>query len=200
MEYNVVNAYGGNNHGNGNFTPKTNIRVGNFSRHAHNFYDCYGGNRVGAKNYYNDRTYERAPRNKVRNGENYVKMDEMFHKRRGNVERCHDSHKHYEHSHGLKPIKTWSLMKQALRIRYGVENHKGQGQGQTKVKFMEPSIVEEAPNVKELPHAAIEAKEVVEIHVEKEASNEYSCDSTNEKSIKKESARKREISRKIMQL
>ncbi|KAI5663995.1 hypothetical protein M9H77_23318 [Catharanthus roseus] len=30
---------------------------------------------------------------------------------------------------GAKPIKTWSLMKQALRITFRVENHEGQGQG-----------------------------------------------------------------------
>ncbi|KAI5653947.1 hypothetical protein M9H77_31134 [Catharanthus roseus] len=44
---------------------------------------------------------------------------------------------------GLKPIKTWSLLKQVLRIRCGVENHEGQGQGHSEVKLMEPSMVEE---------------------------------------------------------
>ncbi|KAI5671330.1 hypothetical protein M9H77_11694 [Catharanthus roseus] len=33
-----------------------------------------------------NRSYKRVPRNKVRNGGNYVKIDELFHKRRGDVE------------------------------------------------------------------------------------------------------------------
>ncbi|KAI5682001.1 hypothetical protein M9H77_03229 [Catharanthus roseus] len=39
-----------------------------------------------------------VPRNEVKNGGNCVKMDEMFHKRRGDVKRFHDSYDHYEHS------------------------------------------------------------------------------------------------------
>ncbi|KAI5662520.1 hypothetical protein M9H77_21843 [Catharanthus roseus] len=42
---------------------------------------------------------------------------------------------------GAQLIKIWSFMKQSLRNRFGVGNHEGQ-QGQAKVKFMEPSIVE----------------------------------------------------------
>ncbi|KAI5650157.1 hypothetical protein M9H77_36162 [Catharanthus roseus] len=57
----------------------------------------------------------------------------------------------------LKPIKTWSLMKQALRIRCGVENYEGQGKGQAKVKFMESSMVEES-----LKTQAMEEKRTVE--------------------------------------
>ncbi|KAI5667321.1 hypothetical protein M9H77_17174 [Catharanthus roseus] len=41
---------------------------------------------------------------------------------------------------GLQPIKTWSLMKQVLRSRCGVENREGQRQGQARVKFMESSM------------------------------------------------------------
>ncbi|KAI5664102.1 hypothetical protein M9H77_23425 [Catharanthus roseus] len=37
----------------------------------------------------------------------------------------------------LQLIKTWSLMKQTLRIKCGVVNHERQGQGQSKVKFIE---------------------------------------------------------------
>ncbi|KAI5682070.1 hypothetical protein M9H77_03298 [Catharanthus roseus] len=85
---------------------------------------------------------------------------------------------------------TSSLIKQALRIRYGVENHEGQGQGVAKVKFIEPSIVKQAPKVKEFLHATIEAKEVVDIHVEKKISSEDSCDNMNEKSIEKEEVSK----------
>ncbi|KAI5676024.1 hypothetical protein M9H77_06974 [Catharanthus roseus] len=44
---------------------------------------------------------------------------------------------------GLQPIKTWGLLKQAWRTKYGVENHERLGQGQAKVKFMESSMVEE---------------------------------------------------------
>ncbi|KAI5652359.1 hypothetical protein M9H77_29546 [Catharanthus roseus] len=50
----------------------------------------------------------------------------------------------------LESIKTWSLMKQALRIRCGVENHKGLVQGQAKIKFMEPSKNEESPKSEHL--------------------------------------------------
>ncbi|KAI5664138.1 hypothetical protein M9H77_23461 [Catharanthus roseus] len=56
---------------------------------------------------------------------------------------------------GAQPIKTWSLMKQSLRSRFGVGN--------------------QASKVKELPNATIEAKEVIEIHVEKETSKEEPC-------------------------
>ncbi|KAI5653125.1 hypothetical protein M9H77_30312 [Catharanthus roseus] len=49
----------------------------------------------------------------------------------------------YRRRMGIKPIKTWSLMKKALKIRYGVKNHEGQGQGQAKVK-LESSMVEES--------------------------------------------------------
>ncbi|KAI5673136.1 hypothetical protein M9H77_13500 [Catharanthus roseus] len=57
---------------------------------------------------------------------------------------------------GLKPIKTWSLIKQALRIKFEVVNHERQGKGQSKVKFMESSMVEEFPKIKEFSQAKIE--------------------------------------------
>ncbi|KAI5667566.1 hypothetical protein M9H77_17419 [Catharanthus roseus] len=50
---------------------------------------------------------------------------------------------------GAKPIKTWSLMKQALRTKFGVENHEGQRQGQAKEKFMESSTSEKSTKVNE---------------------------------------------------
>ncbi|KAI5681765.1 hypothetical protein M9H77_02993 [Catharanthus roseus] len=57
---------------------------GNFTPHArtfeHNSYDYYGDNRLGTRNGYNDKSYKRVPRNEVKNGGNYVKMDEKFHK------------------------------------------------------------------------------------------------------------------------
>ncbi|KAI5677016.1 hypothetical protein M9H77_07966 [Catharanthus roseus] len=44
---NGFNDYGGNNHGNGNFTPRRHVRVCNFSSYAKSFehtsYDDYGG-------------------------------------------------------------------------------------------------------------------------------------------------------------
>ncbi|KAI5681041.1 hypothetical protein M9H77_02268 [Catharanthus roseus] len=47
---------------------------GNFSPYAkyyeHNSYDCFEGNRLGARNVYNDKSYNRVPRNEVRNGGN----------------------------------------------------------------------------------------------------------------------------------
>ncbi|KAI5673882.1 hypothetical protein M9H77_14246 [Catharanthus roseus] len=101
---NALNAYGGNNHGSGNFTPKRHIGVGNFSHHArsyeHNSYDCHEGNRLGARMRYNDTSSKGVPRYKVKNGGNYMKMDERFHKRRGNFDRCHVSYDHYKHSYG----------------------------------------------------------------------------------------------------
>ncbi|KAI5649717.1 hypothetical protein M9H77_35722 [Catharanthus roseus] len=52
--HNGVNAYGGNNHGSANFTPKRHIGVGNFSPDVitfeHNSYESYEGNRLGARN------------------------------------------------------------------------------------------------------------------------------------------------------
>ncbi|KAI5681063.1 hypothetical protein M9H77_02290 [Catharanthus roseus] len=93
-------------------------------------------------------------------------------------------------------------MKQSLRNKFGVGNHEKQRQGQANFNFMEPSIVKEAPKVKEFPHATIEAKEIVEIHVEKETSKEEPCCIMSGKRIKiKEKERveeKREISRKII--
>ncbi|KAI5663859.1 hypothetical protein M9H77_23182 [Catharanthus roseus] len=51
---------------------------------------------------------------------------------------------------GARLIKTWNLMKQSLKNRFGVGNHDGQRQGQSKVKFMELLIVEESPKIKAL--------------------------------------------------
>ncbi|KAI5667725.1 hypothetical protein M9H77_17578 [Catharanthus roseus] len=65
---------------------------GNFSPHArtyeHNSYDFYEGNRFGARNGHNNKSYKSVPRNEVRN--------------KGNVERYHDSYDHYEHNYGSK--------------------------------------------------------------------------------------------------
>ncbi|KAI5663072.1 hypothetical protein M9H77_22395 [Catharanthus roseus] len=82
---------------------------------------------------------------------------------------------------GAQGIKTWSFMKQSLKNRFGIENYEGQRQGQAKIKCMEPSIVEEAPKVKELSQAKIE--ETLKIHVMEETSNEDTCCILNEKSI-----------------
>ncbi|KAI5649866.1 hypothetical protein M9H77_35871 [Catharanthus roseus] len=53
----------------------------------------------------------------------------------------------------VQPIKTWSLMKQALRMKFGVENHGGQRQGQAKEKFMESLIGEKSTKANELSQA-----------------------------------------------
>ncbi|KAI5650009.1 hypothetical protein M9H77_36014 [Catharanthus roseus] len=45
--------------------------------------------------------------------------------------------------------RTWSLMKQALRIRCGVESHEGETQGQKNVKFMESLMGEKSTKVDE---------------------------------------------------
>ncbi|KAI5668332.1 hypothetical protein M9H77_18185 [Catharanthus roseus] len=64
---------------------------------------------------------------------------------------------------GLKPMKTWSLMTQALRIRFGVEKHEGLEQGQLNVKFMESLMVDESPKTsKEVP-CCIMSKKNIEI-------------------------------------
>ncbi|KAI5666719.1 hypothetical protein M9H77_16572 [Catharanthus roseus] len=57
-------------------------------------------------------------------------------------------------------------------------------QGVAMVEPLTPSMVDELPRVKELPQAKIE--KILETHVEKEISNEDSCDNMNEKSIEKE--------------
>ncbi|KAI5681691.1 hypothetical protein M9H77_02919 [Catharanthus roseus] len=207
---------------------------GNFSSHArsyeHNSYDCYDGNIFGTRNVYNDTYCKRIPRNNVRNGGNYVNMDERFPKRKGDYEEYYDSYYYWGYNYrrtsqtlgvtsrplsynnlklpllcrtfcpygyeaweqklhkcenrrrmGAQPIKTWNLMKQALRNRFGVGNHEGQRQGQSKVKFIELLKVEESPKVKELSKAKIE--ESLKIHVMEEISNEDPCCIMNEKSI-----------------
>ncbi|KAI5681128.1 hypothetical protein M9H77_02355 [Catharanthus roseus] len=62
----------------------------------------------------------------------------------------------YRRGMRLKSIETWSLMKQALRIRYGVENHEGQGQGLAKLKPIESSMVKESLKI----HAMKEKRRV----------------------------------------
>ncbi|KAI5658083.1 hypothetical protein M9H77_26876 [Catharanthus roseus] len=53
---------------------------GNFSPHdrsyEHNSYDFYEGNILGTRNCYNDKSCKRVPRNYVRNGRNYVNLNE----------------------------------------------------------------------------------------------------------------------------
>ncbi|KAI5667948.1 hypothetical protein M9H77_17801 [Catharanthus roseus] len=50
---------------------------------------------------------------------------------------------------GLRPIKTSSLMKKALRRKCGVKNHEGLGQGQAKVKLMESSMGDKREEMRE---------------------------------------------------
>ncbi|KAI5668388.1 hypothetical protein M9H77_18241 [Catharanthus roseus] len=124
----------------------------NFSSHArsyeHNFYDCYEGNRFGTRNDYNDTSYKRVPRNDVRNGGTYVNMDERFHKRKCDYEGYHESYNYGGRRIEAKAIKSWSLMKQTLRDRFGVENREEQRQVQPKVKFKVSLMVEEFPRTK----------------------------------------------------
>ncbi|KAI5680785.1 hypothetical protein M9H77_02012 [Catharanthus roseus] len=81
---------------------------------------------------------------------------------------------------GLQPIKTWSLMKQSLRNRFGFGNHKEQRKVQPKVKFMESLMVEELPKIKELSEDKIE--ESLRIHIVEETSKEEPCCIMNVKS------------------
>ncbi|KAI5653858.1 hypothetical protein M9H77_31045 [Catharanthus roseus] len=111
--------------------------------------DCYEGNRFGARHGYNDRYYKRVPRNEVRNGGNYVKMEDRFHKRRENVKRYHDCYDHYEHSYSGGTYGENMCNEHNDSYSYG-GYHKGLGQGQSKVKFMKSSMVEESTKVMEL--------------------------------------------------
>ncbi|KAI5666973.1 hypothetical protein M9H77_16826 [Catharanthus roseus] len=90
----------------GHVTSDTQWGYGNLSLHArtfeHNSCDCYEDNRLGVRNGYNNTSCKTVPRNEVRKGGNYVKMDERFHKRRGDVDKYHDSYDHYEHSNYSK--------------------------------------------------------------------------------------------------
>ncbi|KAI5652470.1 hypothetical protein M9H77_29657 [Catharanthus roseus] len=69
---------------------------GNFSPHArsyeNNSYDCYESNRFGARDCHNDISCKGVPRNDVRNGRNYMNMDERFHKRRDKYEGYYNSY------------------------------------------------------------------------------------------------------------
>ncbi|KAI5652892.1 hypothetical protein M9H77_30079 [Catharanthus roseus] len=82
---------------------------GNFSSHArtleHKFYDCYEGNRLGTRNSFNYTSCKRVSRNDVRNGGNYVNMDERFHKRKGDYERYYDSYNKGGYSY--RSSQTW---------------------------------------------------------------------------------------------
>ncbi|KAI5663385.1 hypothetical protein M9H77_22708 [Catharanthus roseus] len=211
-----------------------------YRSYEHNFYDCYEGNRFGARNDYNDISCKRVPGNDVRNGGNYANMDERFHKRKGDYEGYYESYNHVGYNYrrisqalgttsrplsynNLKlplscgtfspydyevwkqkaeslfyfycwdskgengkrmadqPIKTWSLMKQSLKNRFGVGNHEEQRQVQSKVKFMESLMVEDFPKNKELSQDKIE--ESLKIHIEDETSKEEPRCIMNEKSI-----------------
>ncbi|KAI5666836.1 hypothetical protein M9H77_16689 [Catharanthus roseus] len=144
---------------------KQHWEYGNFSPYAllyeHNSYDCYEGNRLGTRNGHSERTYKRVLRNQVGNEGNLLNMDGRFYKKK-------------RRRMGSQPIKTWSLMKQTLRNRFGVENNERQGQGQSEVKFMKPSKDEESPKVKELSQGKID--EILKIYFEKETpKREPSC-------------------------
>ncbi|KAI5664547.1 hypothetical protein M9H77_23870 [Catharanthus roseus] len=54
---------------------------------------------------------------------------------------------------GAQPIKTWSLMKQSLRNKFGVENHERQRQCQVKGKIIESSMGEKSTNSFKLSQA-----------------------------------------------
>ncbi|KAI5681182.1 hypothetical protein M9H77_02409 [Catharanthus roseus] len=87
---------------------------GDFSPHArsyeHNSYDCYKSNRLGARNYYNNISCKGVPRYDVRNGENYVNMDERFHERRDDYEGYYDSYNYggYTYRRSFQTFETTS--------------------------------------------------------------------------------------------
>ncbi|KAI5681166.1 hypothetical protein M9H77_02393 [Catharanthus roseus] len=51
---------------------------------------------------------------------------------------------------GAQLIKTWSLMNQSLRNKFGIENHERQRQGKAKEKFMESLMGEMSAKANEL--------------------------------------------------
>ncbi|KAI5652887.1 hypothetical protein M9H77_30074 [Catharanthus roseus] len=97
---------------------------------------------------------------------------------------------------GAQQIKTWILMKQSLRNRFGVGNHKEQREVQPKVKFIESLMVEEFPKNKELSQAKSEKS--LKMYVEDKKSEEESCSIVKEKSIEiKENERVEEKERLV---
>ncbi|KAI5682758.1 hypothetical protein M9H77_03986 [Catharanthus roseus] len=85
---------------------------GNFSAHArsyeHNSYNCYESNRLGARDCYNDKSCKGVSRNIVRNGGNYVNIDERFHKRRDDYEGYYDSYNYGGYTY-REVLKRWKL-------------------------------------------------------------------------------------------
>ncbi|KAI5681908.1 hypothetical protein M9H77_03136 [Catharanthus roseus] len=126
---------------------------GTFSPYArtsdHNSYKCYEGNRLGARNACEQEMKSLFYSYSVRDEEKFQIVITSFSNVVDDWWNCNCEYRRIR----FKPIKTRGLVKQTLRIKYGVKNHEGQGRGQAKVKFMEPSIVEESPKVKELKHA-----------------------------------------------
>ncbi|KAI5682079.1 hypothetical protein M9H77_03307 [Catharanthus roseus] len=122
---------------------------GNFSPYArsyeYNSYDCYGNNRLGARNVYNDISCKIVPRNEIKNEGNYVKIDERFHKGRRNVERYHD----IMIIMSIAMVVRTCIMSIMIVIAMEVENHEGQRQGQGKVKFVESSMGEKSTKIYE---------------------------------------------------
>ncbi|KAI5681014.1 hypothetical protein M9H77_02241 [Catharanthus roseus] len=129
---------------------------GNFSPHARpyelNSYDCYERNRLGARDCYKGISCKGVPRNDFINRENYVNMDERFHKEKLITR---DIVKVITIEEGeWNPInQDLSLMKQSLRNKFGVGNYERQRQGQAKGKFMESSMGEMSTKAKELSQA-----------------------------------------------
>ncbi|KAI5663504.1 hypothetical protein M9H77_22827 [Catharanthus roseus] len=145
----------------GYVTSHTQWGYGNFSSYArsyeHNSYDCYESNRLGTRNGHNDRTYNTVPRNEVRNGGNYMKVDERFHKRKGDIERYLIVMIIMSIAMVVRTcIMSIMIVITMEAIKCEVVNHERQGQGQSKVKFMELSMVKESLQVKELSQAKIE--------------------------------------------
>ncbi|KAI5653860.1 hypothetical protein M9H77_31047 [Catharanthus roseus] len=79
---------------------------------------------------------------------------------------------------GAQSIKTWSLIKLALRTKFGVENH----EGQAKKKFMESSMGEKSAKVNEPSQAQDVLDRKVSLHHEKK----NTCTFVNEEKSRKE--------------
>ncbi|KAI5653419.1 hypothetical protein M9H77_30606 [Catharanthus roseus] len=147
-----------------------------FRSYEHNLYDCYESKKLGARDSYNDISCKLVPRNDVRNGGNYVNMDESMGVK---VESllyfyCVREEEKFqfvlkslsyelkvwwdckcEHTRRMRdqPIKTWSLMKQSLRNKFGAENCERKRQGQEKRKIMQSSMGEKSTKANNLSQA-----------------------------------------------
>ncbi|KAI5677098.1 hypothetical protein M9H77_08048 [Catharanthus roseus] len=95
---------------------------------------------------------------------------------------------------GAQPMTTWSLMKQSLRDRFGVRNHKEQRQGVAKGKIMESSMGEKCTKANKLSQSQdlLDRKSIVSTKESegKIKENEYLIE--NHESLKEEQVKEKQ--------